>query len=355
MIPSRIIYRLSALKILDQKLLPHRIKYLTAKNPLETANAIRDMVVRGAPLIGCTGAYGYALVFCQKRPGSWNALKNRLDNSAKILKQARPTAVALFYAVDRVHKAALRFIDSNSGKPLNDRTYFYLRKAVVCEAYNISKEDKIADEKIACFGAGLLKKGSVVMTHCNAGALATMGIGTAVGVITESYKSGKIKHVYACETRPYLQGSRLTMWELKLQKIPSTLITDNMAGHIMKTCKIDAIFVGADRIALNGDVANKIGTYALAILAKYHKIPFYVVAPVSTIDINIKTGNKIKIEERSPDEVTKIGGIPIAPAKINARHPAFDITPADLITGIITENGIIKPVNRTNIRKNLKW
>lgn len=349
MIPPRLIYRPPALKILDQRILPHRIKYLSAKNALETAEAIRDMVVRGAPLIGCAGAYGYAISFYQKKPSGWNVLKNRLADCSKILKQARPTAVALSYAVDRVHNTALRFIESNSGKPLTEKTYLLLKRRIESEARAISAEDKKANKKMACFGAGLLKKNSTVMTHCNAGALATTGIGTAVGVITEAYKSGKIKHVYACETRPYLQGSRLTMWELKLQKIPCTLITDNMAGHIMKTCRINAVLVGADRIALNGDVANKIGTYGLAVLSSHHKIPFYVAAPVSTIDLNTKTGNKISIEERSPDEVVTIKGIPIAPAKINVRHPAFDITPAGLIAGIITENGIVKPVNKTNI------
>jgi methylthioribose-1-phosphate isomerase len=213
------------------------------------------------------------------------------------------------------------------------------------------EDDLSFNRRMAELGAGLLKKNSRVITHCNAGALATAGIGTAVGMIRAGFLAGKVSHVYPCETRPYLQGSRLTLWELMQAGIPATLITDNMAAHVMKTKKIDAVIVGSDRIAANADVCNKIGTYALAILAKHHGIPFYVVAPSTTVDLKTPTGDRIPIEERSIQEVVEVFGTPIAPIGAHAHHFAFDVTPHDLITAIVTEKGVISPVNGTTLKK----
>ncbi len=354
MIPKRAIYKPPFIKFLDQRLLPDKIFYVKAKNARQTAKAIKDMVLRGAPLIGCGAAFGYALDLRHKIPTSWTKLLNQTNKASAILKKSRPTALALFYAVDRLHKITLDFIAKNKQKPFDKKIYAKLIKIIETDAHKITKEDIDSTVVMSNYGSKLLKKNSIVITHCNAGALATMGMGTSVGVITAAHKKGKIKYVYPCETRPYLQGSRLTAWELLREDVPSSLICDNMAAHIIKTCNVNAIIVGADRIAANGDTANKIGTYSLAILAKYHKIPFYVVAPIPTIDFNIKTGKEIEIEERGEKEVIFIKGKRIAPKGVKVRHPAFDMTPASLITALITENGIIKPVNATNIKKNLR-
>ncbi len=354
MIP-RIKYSDGILKILDQRLLPDRIHYLGARTAGETAKAIKDMALRGAPLIGCAAAYGYVLALrSSRRAKSWRLLENDLTRASLLLKKSRPTAVALAYAVDRLHGRALSFIKAQSAGGLTGADYKKLFKIIKNEADAVSEEDIRANSMLSDFGAGLLKKGSTVITYCNAGALATAGIGTALGVIRRGFERGKIRRVYACETRPYLQGSRLTMWELMRGKIPCTLITDNMAAHIMKTSTIDAVIVGADRISADGDTANKIGTTGLAIIAKYHKIPFYVAAPVPTIDMTIRSGDKIPIEERSGLEVTMIKKIRIAPKGAGARHPAFDVTPKELITAIITEKGIIKPVNAGNVKRLVK-
>jgi methylthioribose-1-phosphate isomerase len=353
MIPKRAIYKPPFVKFLDQRLLPDKIFYVKAKSASQTAKAIKDMVLRGAPLIGCGAAFGYALDLRHTTPTSWTKLLNQTNKASTILKKSRPTALALFYAVDRLHKITLDFIAENKHKPFDKKIYAKLIKIIEADAHKITKEDIDSTVVMSNYGSKLLKKNSIVITHCNAGALATMGMGTSVGVITAAHKKGKIKYAYASETRPYLQGSRLTAWELMREKVPSALICDNMAAHIIKTCKVNAIIVGADRIAANGDTANKIGTYSLAILAKYHKIPFYVVAPIPTIDLNIKTGKEIEIEERGEKEVIFIKGKRIAPKGVKVRHPAFDMTPASLITALITENGIIKPVNSTNIKKNL--
>ena len=347
MIPARLIYKPGRLKILDQRLLPHRIAYMTALGAAETAAAIKNMVLRGAPLIGCAAAYGMVLELERKRPKSGAAAKKTLKTAGITLKAARPTAVALFYAVDRMLAKADFWLEAH---PFDQKLF---SAALRREAGLITSEDKAACLRMGDFGAGLLRKNSVVLTHCNAGALATMGIGTAIGVITKAHSLKKIKHAYSSETRPYLQGARLTIWELARGGVPSELITDNMAAHIMKTCGVNAVIVGADRIAANGDTANKIGTYSLAVLARYHGIPFYVAAPTPTIDLKLKNGSLIKIEERSSDEVTFIHGRLCAPKGVNARHPAFDVTPANLITALITEKGIISPVNRKNIAKNL--
>jgi len=242
---------------------------------------------------------------------------------------------------------------ANPGK-FSPATRIKFLKLIEKEARLVTSEDEAACLAMGEFGARLLPRNCVIMTHCNAGALATMGIGTAVGVITAAHKKGKIKHAYSCETRPYLQGARLTIWELMREGVPSELLTDNMAAHIIKTCGVNAIVVGADRIASNGDTANKIGTYGLAVIAKHHKVPFYVAAPTPTIDMKAKDGDAIVIEERSSEEVTFVKGRRIAPKKVRVRHPAFDITPAGLITALITERGVIKPVSRAAVKNHLK-
>ncbi|MCX5785824.1 MAG: S-methyl-5-thioribose-1-phosphate isomerase [Elusimicrobia bacterium] len=347
MIPPRLIYSPGRLKILDQRLLPHKIAYITARSASETAAAIKNMVLRGAPLIGCAAAYGMVLEFECKKPSSSTAAKKTLETAGITLKAARPTAVALFYAADRMLAKAGSLFDA---QPFDHARFLTALRA---EAGLITSEDKAACARMGGFGAGLLRKNSVVLTHCNAGALATMGIGTALGVITRAHALKKIKHAYSSETRPYLQGARLTIWELHRGGVPSELITDSMAAHIMTTCGVNAVIVGADRIAANGDTANKIGTYGLAVLARYHGIPFYVIAPTPTIDLKLKSGSLIKIEERSSDEVTFINGRRNAPNGVKARHPAFDVTPAGLITALVTERGVIHPVNRKNIEKQL--
>jgi methylthioribose-1-phosphate isomerase len=302
------------LELLDQRLLPGKTEYVTCRTAEEVATAIRDMVVRGAPAIGCAAAFGVVL-----DKGS--------PSSFEVLSKSRPTAVNLFWALERMKKA----------------------KDLKAEAEAIFAEDLAANRKMGKLGAELIPHHARVMTHCNAGALATAGYGTALGVIRSS-KSKNIS-VVACETRPYLQGARLTAWELVQEDIPCTLITDNMAGHLMSRGEIDVIVVGADRIAANGDTANKIGTYSLAVLAKRHSIPFYIAAPVSTFDLNISSGKDIPIEERPAAEVTGYREARWAPHGVKVRNPAFDVTPAELITAIICEKGVARPPNRETIRQ----
>jgi methylthioribose-1-phosphate isomerase len=294
------------LELLDQRLLPEKTEYVTCRTAAEVAQAIRDMVVRGAPAIGCAAAFGVVLG------------KGRKE-AFELLAQSRPTAVNLFWALERMRKA----------KDLN------------AEAEAIFEEDLAANQAMGKLGAVLIPERARVMTHCNTGALATAGYGTALGVIRAS--KDKNISVIANETRPYLQGARLTAWELVQEGIPCTLITDSMAGHLMSKGEVDVIVVGADRIAANGDVANKIGTYPLAVLAKRHGIPFYVAAPLSTFDPSIPDGSKIPIEERPAAEVTGYGSTRWAPQGVSVRNPAFDVTPAELITGIICEKGVAKP------------
>ncbi len=352
MIPPRLKFTGKDLKVLDQRLLPDRVHYLTARNAKETAAAIKDMALRGAPLIGCAAADGFALEMRRLRPSSSEELGRLAVKTADLLKAARPTAVALFYAADRMLSRALQFAAEHPGRfPPADREKFL--KLAEREARLITAEDEAACLAMGRHGAALLPKNCVVMTHCNAGALATMGIGTAVGVITTAHKAGKVKHAYSCETRPYLQGARLTIWELMREGVPSELITDNMAAHIIKTCGVNAIVVGADRIAANGDTANKIGTYGLAVIAKHHKIPFYVAAPTPTVDLKARSGDDIVIEERSCGEVTFVKGKRIAPKNVRVRHPAFDVTPASLITAIVTEKGAIRRPTAASVKKHL--
>ncbi|HEX6640945.1 MAG TPA: S-methyl-5-thioribose-1-phosphate isomerase [Thermoanaerobaculia bacterium] len=302
----------ATLSLLDQRLLPREEVWIECRSAAEVAEAIRTMVVRGAPAIGVSAAFGMAMAAAQGED---------LQAAGAHLKQARPTAVNLAWAVDRM---------------LNHDGDLAL------EAQRIFEEDVAANRKMGQFGAALLGEQSTILTHCNAGALATGGYGTALGVIRAAVENGKRVAVFADETRPYLQGARLTAWELQRDGIDVTLITDSMSGHFFQQGKFDAVIVGADRIAANGDAANKIGTYTVAVLAHAHGVPFYVAAPVSTIDPNCPTGAQIPIEERSAQEVVEIHGTRVAPEGIHVRHPAFDVTPARLITAIITERGVLR-------------
>ncbi|HEX9502245.1 MAG TPA: S-methyl-5-thioribose-1-phosphate isomerase [Thermoanaerobaculia bacterium] len=305
-------WRGDALELLNQLLLPRKVEYVRCNTSHEVAESIRSMVVRGAPAIGVAAAFGMALAKMRRED---------LKVAAMELKQSRPTAVNLAWAVDRMLRA----------------------EGAVSEAEAIFREDIEANHRIGRFGSELLGARATVLTHCNAGALATAGYGTALGVIRSAVEQGKQIAVFADETRPYLQGARLTAWELHQEGIDVTLITDSMAGHFFQQKKFDAVIVGADRIAANGDTANKIGTYTVAVLANAHGIPFYVAAPFSTIDMATKDGDAIPIEERSAIEVTDIGATRIAPDGISVRHPAFDVTPARLITAIITDRGVLRP------------
>jgi methylthioribose-1-phosphate isomerase len=301
-----------ALELLDQRLLPEQFVYVTCRNAVQVADAIRDMVVRGAPAIGCAAAFGIAL--------------DPQEASYDILAQSRPTAVNLAWALARMRKATDK-------------------KA---EAAAIFAEDLAVNRAIGAHGANLVPAGARILTYCNTGALATAGHGTALGVVRSARSKGV--SVFACETRPYLQGARLTAWECLQEGIPCTLITDNMAGHLMSRNEIDLVIVGADRIAANGDTANKIGTYMLAVLARRHALPFYVAAPLSTFDFAIADGSAIPIEERPPGEVTGYRGLRWAPQGVAVRNPAFDVTPAELVTAIICEKGVVPSPNRQRLQ-----
>ena len=340
--PETLYWEKGTLFLLDQLELPSKVVYRKCKSYTDVIKAIKNMIVRGAPAIGVTAAYGMVFAGIKAAKLSPAEKIKFIKQVSQEMIQARPTAVNLKWAVDKMSD----FVEKSL--KLNPENFV---KALETEADEIYEQDIETNKTMADFGARLMKKNSTVLTHCNAGALATAGYGTALGMIRTGYKNGKIKQVFVDETRPYLQGARLTAWELQQEKIPYTLITDNMAGYMMKTEKIDAVIVGADRIACNGDVANKIGTYSLSILAKYHKIPFYVVAPSSTIDFSTLYGTKIKIEERSAEEVVKINGKEVAPKGTQVRHPGFDITPASNITMIITEKGVFKPNKISTLKK----
>ncbi|NQU17094.1 MAG: S-methyl-5-thioribose-1-phosphate isomerase [Candidatus Saganbacteria bacterium] len=301
------------LKIIDQLELPHKLKFLYLKTYQDVVKTIKDMNIRGAPAIGVAAAYGCAL-----------AGKN-LKKAAKALVDSRPTAVNIYWAVQKM------LLFAKEGKDL------------LQEAHRMAEEDIKINKKMGRYGAKLIRSGMTVLTHCNAGALATVDYGTAVGVIRAAHEQGKKIHVFTSETRPYLQGARLTAWELKQMGVDYHLITDNMVGHFMQRGEIDLVVTGADRVARNGDTANKIGTYSIAVLAKEHKIPFYIAVPFSTIDTSMKSGKGIKIEERAGDELTIIKGKRIAAKGTPVRYPAFDVTPAKYITGYITEKGILNP------------
>jgi methylthioribose-1-phosphate isomerase len=328
-------------RMIDQTKLPVSEVYVTCRNHEEVAEAIRTMVIRGAPAIGVAAAMGIALGVKQSKAASVNDLRAEFEKIAETISKTRPTAVNLFWAVARMRSD---FEAALASKPsATDAERIAAAKArLVEEAQRVLAEDISANEAMGRHGAELIPNSATVLTHCNAGALATGGYGTALGVIRAAVEAGKKVQVFADETRPFLQGARLTAWELAKDQIPVTLITDNMAGHFMKLGKIQAAIVGADRIAANGDVANKIGTYSVAVLAHENKIPFYVAAPLSTIDLSLESGDQIPIEERSPAEVTHWAGVQTAPDKIEARHPAFDVTPHRYVTAIVTERGVAR-------------
>ncbi len=323
-------------RMLDQRLLPTEEKWLMLRTYNDVAAGIKDMVVRGAPAIGVSAAYGIALGAKQFVGTNIDDLADELDYICEVLGATRPTAVNLFWAIDRMK---LTFQKAKSeGKSVTD-----IQQILVDDAKAIHDEDIESQRLIAKFGGELLEDNSTVLTHCNAGALATGGVwGTALGVIRGAVDQGKHISVIADETRPYMQGARLTAWELMQDDIPVTLITDSMSGHVMKKGRVQAVVVGSDRIAANGDVANKIGTYMVAVLARRHGIPFYVAAPLSTVDLNCPTGEEIPIEERDIREVTHMKDVQLAPDDTVVSNYAFDVTPNDLVTAIITEKGVAR-------------
>jgi len=333
-------WRDGRLELVDQRRLPARVEFVACASAEETARAIRDMVVRGAPAIGCAAAYGLALEAARLGGATASEFSTGLGRAFDALAAARPTAVNLFWALERmrgVTKAAAPARPAEIAARLLD------------EAHRIAAEDVAANRAMGGHGAALLADGMRVLTHCNAGALATAGHGTALGVIRSAVAAGKRVSVIAGETRPFLQGARLTAWELSRDGIPVTLIADSVSGHLMSRGEIDAVIVGADRVAANGDVANKIGTYMIAVLARRHRIPFYVAAPLSTIDLRVASGEAIPIEERGAAEVRGHAGIEWAPAGVAVRNPAFDVTPADLVTALITERGVVSQPDRRKI------
>ncbi|MDI6862342.1 MAG: S-methyl-5-thioribose-1-phosphate isomerase [Pseudothermotoga sp.] len=328
-----------SLILVDQRKLPHVIEHVVCKSYHEVAQAIRDMVVRGAPAIGAAAAFGYVLGAKQFSHLDGEDLHKAMEQVYDAIARTRPTAVNLFWALKRMHEKFIASQNEDFVKVLEE------------EAMKIAQEDIETNRSIGRHGQTLLKDGDTVLTHCNAGALATVDYGTALGVIRAAVENGKRLKVYVDETRPYLQGARLTAWELVQLGVEAILICDNMAGWVMKQGKVNAVIVGADRIAANGDVANKIGTYTLAVLAKRHGVAFYVAAPTSTIDLNLKDGSQIPIEERSHTEVTHIGGVRIAAEGVKVYNPAFDVTEHDLITAIITEKGIVRPPYDVNLKR----
>lgn len=321
------------LEMIDQRILPASFEYIKYDSAASVADGIRSMVVRGAPAIGCAAAYGIALEALKLRDKTAEKFKQGMDAAFEVLAQSRPTAVNLFWALQRMREKI-----SNSG----DVSPSELAEILLTEAHEVLAEDIRINRTMGEFGAELLQDGARVLTHCNAGALATAGHGTALGVIRSAVEAGKKISVIADETRPFLQGARLTAWEMVQENIPVTLISDNMAGHLMSQGEIDAVVVGTDRVASNGDVANKIGTYMVAVLAKRHNIPFYVACPLSTIDMSIPNGDDIPIEERPAEEVTGFRECQWAAEGVQIRNPAFDVTPAELVTGLITEKGVVE-------------
>lgn len=328
-----------SLILIDQRKLPHVVENVVCRTFEEVAQAIKEMVVRGAPAIGAAAAFGYVLGAKQFSQLKGEKLLQAMRTVHDTIAGTRPTAVNLFWALKRMHE---KFLSHQNGDFIT-----VLEK----EALKIAQEDIETNKAIGRHGQTLLKDGDKVLTHCNAGALATVDYGTALGIIRSAVENGKKLTVYVDETRPYLQGARLTAWEMVQLGVETILICDNMAGWVMKQGKIDAVIVGADRIASNGDVANKIGTYTLAVLANRHGIPFYVAAPTSTIDLSIKDGSQIPIEERSHTEVTHVAGLRIAAEGVKVYNPAFDVTEHELVSAIITEKGIVRPPYEVNLKK----
>ena len=333
--------------MLDQRLLPTEEKWLMLKTYDDVAKGIKDMVVRGAPAIGVSAAYGIALGAKQFVGTNVTDLEDELEYISEVLGKTRPTAVNLFWAIDRMKRVFQKA--KADGKSVSE-----IKQILLDDAKAIHEEDIESQRLIAKFGGELLQDNSTVLTHCNAGALATGGVwGTALGVIRGAVDQGKHISVIADETRPYLQGARLTAWELMQDDIPVTLITDSMSGHVMKKGRVQAVVVGSDRIAANGDVANKIGTYMVAVLARQHNIPFYVAAPLSTVDLNCPTGDDIPIEERDIREVTHVRDIQLAPDNAEVSNYAFDVTPNEFVTAIITEKGVARAPYTESLRKQL--
>lgn len=334
------------LKMIDQRILPARFEVVSLGDHASVVDAIRNMTVRGAPAIGAAAAFGLALAGYESAAASTSGLLADLQKAADVLKSARPTAVNLAWAVEGVLRAAYSVNGSVDE----------LREAVLKEAQRIADEDVEVNRRMAEHGAALIDDGDTIVHHCNTGALATVDWGTALGVIRTAHEQGKRLHVLVDETRPRLQGARLTAWELEQYGIPYEIISDNMAGYFLKTGQAQKVLFGADRVAANGDVANKIGTYMLALAARDNGIPVYAVVPTSTIDLSVANGDLIPIEERSPDEVLGIQfhGEPIAPQNAKARNPAFDVTPNRLVTAIVTENGVAYPPFDVNLKEVVK-
>ncbi len=328
------------LEMIDQRILPAEFKYISYRDAQSVADGIHSMVVRGAPAIGCAAAYGVALEALNLQNATVDEFSKGMEQAFKILLQSRPTAINLFWAIDRMRSKMNENISLTPKEIAN---------TLLSEAHKILNQDIEINRKMGSFGAELLPDGARVLTHCNAGALATAGHGTALGVIRSAVEAGKKISVIADETRPFLQGARLTAWEMVQEDIPVTLISDNMSGHLMSHGEVDVIIVGTDRVAGNGDVANKIGTYMVAVLSKRHNIPFYVACPLSTIDRSILSGSDIPIEERPIDEITGYRDFQWAAKGVSVRNPAFDVTPADLVTGLITEKGVIFSPNTEKI------
>jgi methylthioribose-1-phosphate isomerase len=323
--------------MIDQTRLPREEVFVTCRSYVEVADAIRTMIIRGAPAIGVAAAMGVALGALQS-----DDLERDLPLICETLAKTRPTAVNLFWAIERMKQVYTSVRHQN---------IVQIRERLVAEAKLVREEDIEINRAIGHHGAALVPDGKTVLTHCNAGALATAGYGTALGVIRAAVEAGKKIDVFADETRPFLQGARLTAWELQRDGIQTTLITDNMAGHFLKSGRIGCVIVGADRIAANGDVANKIGTYGVAVLAKENNVPFYVAAPISTLDLSLDSGDQIPIEERAAKEVTHVQGIALAPEGINVANPAFDVTPHRYVSGIITERGVARAPYTESLRE----
>ncbi len=330
------------IRFLDQTKLPLEEVFIKTDDFAVVAEAIKRLAIRGAPLIGIAAAYGVALASLKFKRNKADEIRAYLQSAIDILVSTRPTAVNLFWALHR-QRNVLDAWQTNS--------IAELQKGLLDEAFLIHQEDFEMCERISSFGVELLQQSCSVLVHCNAGALATGGRGTALGIVTKAWEEGKLKCVYIDETRPLLQGARLTAWEMKQANIPATLIVDSTAAVLMKQRKIEVVIVGADRVAINGDVANKVGTYNIAVLAKHHGIPFYVAAPISTIDFQMKTGKEIPIEERDGKEVTEIFGKRISPEDVAVYSPAFDVTPNDLLTAIVTDKGIINPPFSDSLRR----
>jgi methylthioribose-1-phosphate isomerase len=331
-----------AVVMIDQRKLPASEVYVTCKTATEVAKAIKTMVIRGAPAIGVAAAMGIALGMSKSKASGTKQFATEFQKTCELMAATRPTAVNLFWAIARMQRCFAEL--AQAGHSVDE-----IKSRLVVEALGIHDEDVASCRAIGLHGAALVPDEATVLTHCNAGALATAGYGTALGVIRGAVEQGKKVAVLADETRPFLQGARLTAWELVRDGINTTVITDNMAGTIMRTSRIDLVVVGADRIAANGDVANKVGTYTVAVLAREHGIPFYVAAPMSTVDLGTADGSGIPIEERPAREVTHIGGSQLTPAGAHIRNPAFDVTPAQYVTAIITERGIARPPYRESL------